>query len=940
MFESIVEFGPFRYHPTRRELQDAQGLVRIGSRALQLLAVLLESPGRLHSRDELMSRVWPQTVVEETSLRVHMSALRRVLRDGQEGANYITNVPGRGYAFIGEVQASAARHGAVDTVLRPIRPLASQRLLAPAGQLIGRGQTLEQICQLSLRERLVSVVGAGGMGKTTVALAVAAKSQESFADGAVFVDLSQLSDPALVVVELGRTHGLNMTRGEPWAALESTLREKNLLVVLDNCEHVIDAVAVMVDRLIRACPRIHVLATSREPLEVDAEWVFKLPPLDMPEPQETMGLADLLAYPAIQLFVERARAISHAFELTLLNAPAVRQLCQFLDGIPLAIELAAARVDSLGVQGLLQRLEGAFDLLTRGRRTALSRHRTLHAVLDWSYDLLSDSEKRVLQRLAVFRGAFDLESAVTVASGPDLPPQRVIEDVLGLCAKSLAVRECSGEDHGPQHRLLFITRLFAQKQLDAAPDAADVHLRHARLLLVKLVAAQKAGASMSQYRWTSALAAPLADLRAAIEWAMTQENELALGLEITAESMRTYCDSGMIGEYRRHLDRALGKLARAGVEGTRIELKLRVGETFISGNVRNGGDEQDRLFKRVRALVVEVGSVEDRIETLFGMTVGAYGQGRYRYSLTCCDEIRELAQGPLAPISIVVADRMMALNLHALGRHDEAERLIERVLAFKVPRLNRRFFSEVPFGVSMRIQLARIQWLRGHFELARATVRDALARARDAHMFALGQTLALAALPIAFWSGDEALGRRWAQELMDHSRRHSVGYLEGYAHVYEWVLASRTLLLDDAELRMLEVCVPLADTFDTLRPGTSMHPTTLARVRSGELGWSAPELLRRHALSELDPRQGDEASRRRCIEQLEQALALSEAQGARFWSLRVLLSLCHVAQAGEPAHASSRERLKTLLEAIDDGSTQPDLRQARELLGQPARSVP
>jgi predicted ATPase/DNA-binding winged helix-turn-helix (wHTH) protein len=478
------EFGPFSFDPIRRELRDTNGPIRIGSRSMVLLEVMLESPGRLCSREELVSRAWPRTLVEETSLRVHISALRRVLRDGQADARYITNAPGRGYAFVDEVRVITQ-----DSTTRaeglPQEPF--QHRKGPPIHLtrtVGRGCAIARIGELISRERLVNIVGAGGIGKTTVALVVADTQQRLHDRDVFFVSLAKITDPADVVAEVAQACGLDASRDASLSmqALENALSNQQALLILDSCEHVIDAVADLVVRLVRSCPQLRLLATSREPLEVESEWVFRLPPLDLPEPHVLSEVEAMLGCPAIELFVERARASSDQFHLNIDNVAEVRQLCEFLDGIPLALELAAARVNSLGMSGILMRLEDAFGILTYGRRTAESRHRTLHAVLDWSYQLLTETERRVLHRLSVFRGGFDLDAAVTVAASADLPHESVLDAVLSLYQKSLVIRT-SDEPGIPRYRLHHITRLFAEKQLAAETAAAEVSRRHTARML-------------------------------------------------------------------------------------------------------------------------------------------------------------------------------------------------------------------------------------------------------------------------------------------------------------------------------------------------------------------------------------------------------------------------------------------------------------------------
>jgi non-specific serine/threonine protein kinase len=323
---------------------------------------------------------------------------------------------------------------------------------------VGREQALAEVGRLLATTRLLTLTGAPGVGKTRLALQLAGEGREAYADGVWLVELAPLADPALVPQAVATAVGV---REQPGRRLVDTLadavRGQELLLVLDNCEHLVEACATLADRLLRAGPRLRVLATSREALGIAGETTWWVAPLALPaaEPMAAAGserLAALEANEAVQLFVERARAAQPAFALTERNAGAVGQVCRRLDGIPLALELAAVRVPALGVEQLAQRLDDRFRLLTGGRRTALPRQQTLRAAVDWSYTLLPEAERVLLRRLAVFAGGWTLAAAEGVCGGDGLEAVDVFPLLVDLVDKSLVVAE--PEDAEPRYRLL------------------------------------------------------------------------------------------------------------------------------------------------------------------------------------------------------------------------------------------------------------------------------------------------------------------------------------------------------------------------------------------------------------------------------------------------------------------------------------------------------
>ena len=429
-----ISFGPFRLFAEERLLLEGDRPVRLGSRALDILIALAQRPGELISKRELINLVWPDTFVEEGNLKFQISALRRALGDGQAGNRYILNTPGRGYRFLAPVSVTdqprqpAPQRGSA---------VARSNLPARLTRLIGRGEIVRSLAEQLHSQRLLTIIGPSGIGKTAVALVVAEELIPNYADGVWLIDLGPLTDPRFVPSALAAALQLAIRSDDPIPDIIAALRDKQLLLVLDNCEHVIDAAAALAEGVLRRAPGVAVLATSREPLRVHGERVYRMPPLASPPASVPLSAGEALQFPAVQLFVERATAALSEFVLTDADAASAGAICRRLDGIALAIEFAAARIEAFVVRGLAAGLDDRLRLLTAGRRVALPRHQTINATLDWSYRLLSEEEQTVFRRLAVFSGGFTLEAAGAMATGTDTAAFGTADLIDSLVMKSL-----------------------------------------------------------------------------------------------------------------------------------------------------------------------------------------------------------------------------------------------------------------------------------------------------------------------------------------------------------------------------------------------------------------------------------------------------------------------------------------------------------------------
>jgi predicted ATPase/DNA-binding winged helix-turn-helix (wHTH) protein len=548
----MIQIGRLELDLQTRELRLDGARVRMGSRAFDILEVLVNAQGALVSKEEIFRQVWPETIVEENNLQVHMSALRKTLGEDRD---LIITVPGRGYRFVGFA-------GSIDKPAAALRietgfdasPTTPHNLPLQRSTLFGRQYAIADVSRLLANTPIVTLVGAGGIGKTQLGIEVSRQNIAAFPDGVWLVELASLTEPRLVPLAIAEACGLKFPGGTVTAErLGDALASRRLLLLLDNCEHLIDTVARVAETLIQRNSRLRLLVTSREPLRIAGEQQYAVAPLDVP-PLDAQA-DEILTSSAVRLFLARAHAIEPRLAGDARSIEQIGEVCRRLDGIPLPIELAASRAATLGVASLLHRLDDRLNLLTGGHRTALPRHQTLRATFDWSYAMLDPACQAVFRRLAVFTGSFTLEAACAVATPDGSDAAGTTDHISELVEKSLLMR---GLGSSTTHfRLLESTRSYAFDRLDHAGERRMLSATHASYMLRHLEALCPALTQVPFEHARDTLLDELDDARAAIDWALSPDGDIEVGTALSALVVPMMLDLALAEEYRQRAHHAL-----------------------------------------------------------------------------------------------------------------------------------------------------------------------------------------------------------------------------------------------------------------------------------------------------------------------------------------------------------------------------------------------
>jgi len=934
-----VLFGEFEFVPGLRQLQRGGAVVNLSSRAMDILAALTERPGEVISKRELLERVWPDTQVVEGALRVHMVTLRRALGDGEGGFRFITTVPGRGYCFVGKVQspAGAAEGGASQS------PGAFGSLPARPTRVVGREAVIEDVLRLLERERFVTIVGPGGIGKTTVALTAAHKWMATQGDAALFVDLGGIASDseeavpdALCVMLGGAAPGMSSRE-----TVLDRLRGRRALIVFDTCEGVIDAAAGLAEALVATGPGVRVLATSRESLRAEGEQIHRIKPLLAPPAGLDLTAQEAVTYSAVQLFVGRVAAIHAGFELSDQQAAIVGAICRDLNGNPLAIELAAGRVEAFGIQQVADQLSTEFALTWPGRRTAVPRQQTLRATLNWSHELLEPVERVVFRRLSVLVGAFPLEAAIAVCiDDAELARADVADALSSLVDKSLLRTVI---DVSNRFRMVDVTRSYALAKLAEGGDERATRLRQAEYYLTLLKCAEAEAPTRPTTEWLGDYAIEIDNVRATLDWAFSPAGDGSLGVALTTAAAPLWLRLSLLEECRRRVRRALEALATLPAPDPREEMRLHTALGVSSPEPPEAAD----AFTKVLDIAETLDDLEFQLLALRGLYHHGAWTNQFSAALSFAQKFLDLATSRSNLGDRIFGERLLGTAKLLVGDLAGARRHLEEVLVrSSAPDLETaavRFDDVIRFQydgrVAARVFLTDVLWRQGFPDQAVRMAQENLAEAQAiGHAGSQCLALSLGSCSSALWVGDLGAAADYTRLLVDLSTEHGLSVWAPYGAKYRRVIALKGGNVDgiaktdalDGPLRSLTAWAELADAF--VKSGRSAEGLAVLdgfADQSYELGSFTPEFMRLRG--ELLLLQTTAAAAKPSEDLFRQALDLAHQYGALSWELRAATSLARL--LGDQGRQSEAiDCLRPIYERFTEGFDTVDLITAKGLL--------
>ncbi|WP_322046385.1 winged helix-turn-helix domain-containing protein [Paraburkholderia sp. J67] len=968
----MIQIGSLQVSFDQRNIQRNGLSLRIGARAFDILEVLHRANGAILSKDDIMDAVWPGQIVEENRLQVHIAALRKLLGVDRD---LIKTVPGRGYLLIARASCAseapeAPEPEAGETLVRMAAATATALQLPPlpplVAPLIGRTAEIGQLLDHLERGSVTTVVGAGGIGKTALALHVASEIHRRSGRAIGFVELARAASGEAVLATLADALKLPTDDGQVRAdSLYDALAESGCLLVLDNAEHVIDVVARLVEALLVRNSSVRVLVTSREALHISAESVLRLEPLGVP--QSGLATDEILAHPAVELFLCRARSLATHCATDDKSIALVADICRRLDGLPLAIELAAARVATLGVEGVAARLDQQLDLLTGGLRSALPRHQTLRATFEWSYALLDAPSRIVFRRLGCFTGAFTFDAVCAVATEPGMSITVVVSSLGELATKSLL----NVEFHGPiaTYRLTGSTRAFA---MEKQRDEGEVHViasRHMRYMKKRIEESDLVHPESNRHGTDLNARLSLDDARTAYDWAFSENGDPAQGVALAGALVGTLLDASLLHECCERARYALEVLDTLPAGSVDVVCEMRLCAAYAATLVYVDGNVETAISLWQRVLQLAQAARDEAFVTraLWGLWNATLSNADVQASLRYATRIQQAAERSESRGKRLLASAMLALSLHSFGEHEQArERLEFAVAALGEPGADTSPCSSL--GVDPLTfcngTLARIAWFQGKPAHAMQLVQASLNPSRrDVLEPTLSHVLATVAVPVALQCGDVQAASRYLALLRSQVATHRFAVWEDYAQCLsvqidlqsgveastfewlEWFERFEPALQRLVARGFRRVIVPFIVTSAEMLAKARRFEQAKARldeaIKRSETHSEShflPEMLRargwvefQHALALGGLAHGERAQcEARARHFLNAAMRLASEHGAVIWKLRAALDLAtHHIQSDQPAQAVAL--LAPFDALLDLDSPAPDIQRLGQL---------
>jgi predicted ATPase/DNA-binding winged helix-turn-helix (wHTH) protein len=928
-----VVFGNYRIFPELKLLLNNGNKVDLTARAFDVLWVLVKARGEVVTKDELIQRVWAGSIVEENNLQTHISAIRRALKQDR---SLISTDFGRGYRLTLPAPART-------NLLAVTKKIESPNLPSPLTALLGRDSELRDLQQVISANRLTTITGPGGIGKTRLAVEVGRRLLASFSGRVHLVEMGMIGERDNIWPAIARALGVEATDVGLTAESRISLQNQRLLLIIDNCEHLTEAIAGAVETLLQIGEGLHICITSQEPFGTQGEQIYRIRPLAVP-PADASTMDVVLTHAAAQLFVERSLSYTRDSQFDDATACEIATICRQLDGVPLALELAAARVPTLGVRGVLDGLSDRFRLLTAGQRSALPRQRTLRATVDWSHRLLDETERTLFRRLAVFPAGFTVEAAHSV-TGPDIEDHWRIIDLLGnLVGKSLLHLDVSAPT--PRYRFLETIRLYALEELANSGETDLTARRHASYFQRIGEQALADWKRQSTGDWRQVHRGYIDDVRAALKWAFSENGDKEMGVRTLQNSIPFWVEFSLLDECRRWVSLALDQHGVREATGTHDEMVLRAALGTSLTWARGPVAETRAAWSRALDLARKLGDTRIELQAQYGLWIFSLRRGHYSEALRFATEMMTLATEAKDDEAFATAQRIAGVSRHSLGDHAEGRALIEKALIWFEQNRPQSVFR---FGLDQHTAglafLARILWVQGfttdavksaHLAVERAVALD--------HASTLCCALAEGLCMVSALNQDLDALETAAQTLARTASNHGLQFWKAYSDLFElWAMmqhkekpasgrvTSVIRRLDEMQFNLCYTPFVAGVLRSCASPVGSMWTSFRPSGDCEDSHWAMPEFLRIEA--EFDLEHNPEPLESTVEHRLESALALARERGARSWELKVAAALARLL-ISDNRRDQAQILLRSTISSFPSGNESNGLRTANALLNE------